>query len=113
MTKNRGVMKNSSRIGEIIAWLRISEASMIPRPIYNNRAKSTEKDKGVDMIIKIKEIFNLSDNDVKEMTEKVLIDEAYEQRNIQKPNVPYKWTRDDKGNIVSPWSVKAVKSKRV
>ncbi len=67
--------------------------------IYKLKAKTTEKLKGVVMVEKIKEIFGINESDLHKHQEK----EIEMQRQIQ---TPVEWTRDEKGNIVSPFKKK-------
>ena len=61
--------------------------------IYKIKGKETEKDKGLTMIQKIKELFGIRNNEIESYEVKVRVDELDK----------IKWTRDEKGNIVSPF----------
>ncbi len=67
--------------------------------IYKIKGKETEKNKGLTMISKIKELFGIRNNEIKEHDSKVR-DEELDK--IQ-------WTRDEKGNIISPFRSRKLK----
>ncbi|KKK86217.1 hypothetical protein LCGC14_2765440 [marine sediment metagenome] len=66
--------------------------------IYRIRGKVSEKEKGLRMIEKIKEFFGITNNSIQEHE----IEENKEE--IKRIN----WTRDEKGNIVSPFKSKKI-----
>lgn len=71
------------------------------QPIYSIKGFTNEKDKGIDMIELIKNNFSITQWDI----EKGRSREAEEQyQHYKKSQGAIKWTRDDKGNIVSPFS---------
>ncbi len=80
------------------------------RPFYSIKAFINEKDKGIDMLKLIKDNFNISSLDEKESFDKKLREMreeiAGDDNLATKKNEPIKWTRDSKGNIISPYSVK-------
>ncbi len=67
--------------------------------LYRQRAKVNEKEKGIQMISKLKEYFGITNKDIKESEDITITHE------IQR----IKWTRDDKGNIVSPFATRKKK----
>lgn len=81
------------------------------RPLYAIKAKVTEKDKGIDMIELIKQHFNISQKDEKEAFEKKM---EFFRADFPRPTkIPkeikqqrIKWTRDNKGRVVSPFRAK-------
>ena len=109
--RNKGRTRKFGSRGEIIAYLRFTEGDMIPRHIFTLRSKTTEKDKGIVMLRRIMNYFDLTVEDYQKEMEKVLIAEAYEQRHIdteedKKPPItrrgrePINWKRDEYGNII-------------
>ena len=67
--------------------------------IYRIRGKVSEKNKGLEMINKIKEFFGIHNKDIEEHESKVIDDE------IKKIN----WTRDEEGKIISPFRSKKIR----
>ena len=63
-------------------------------PIYSIKALTTEKDKGMNMLELIEQQFGITKEDRKV----AFIVRVREEENI--------WTRDEKGNIISPFSKK-------
>ncbi len=70
--------------------------------IYRIKGKVSEKNKGLEMINKIKEFFGIHNNDIKEHEVKIIDEEI---NKIDKIN----WTRDEKGKIVSPFRSKRIR----
>ncbi len=66
--------------------------------IYRQKARINEKEKGIQMISKLKDLFGITNKDIKE-SETLSI--KYEIEKI-------KWTRDESGNIVSPFKSKKI-----
>jgi len=81
-------------------------------PLYSIKAFTNEKDKGINMIELIKNNFNINGEDVDLAFKKKM---AEWQEEAMKPTevtaeirrVQIKWTRDEKGNFISPFSKKA------
>ncbi len=67
--------------------------------IYKIRGKVSEKDKGLTMISKIKEFFGITNKCIENHEKKVSAEEVDKIR----------WTRDEKGNIISPFRSKRVR----
>lgn len=63
--------------------------------LYRFTAKTSEKLKGVMMLQKIKEVFGISEKDVQE---------HHEEEIKAQGDIP--WTKDNRGRIISPFSVK-------
>lgn len=80
--------------------------------------KTTEKAKGLFMVDKIKRYFGLNDNDLSISKEQLrAIDEMdfediKRQQSLQEQiNKKIEWTRDEKGNIISPFDKPKTKFK--
>ncbi|KKL49764.1 hypothetical protein LCGC14_1824460 [marine sediment metagenome] len=67
--------------------------------IFRIKGKVSEKNKGLEMINKIKEFFGIRNNDIEEHESEVR-DEEVERIN---------WTRDERGNIISPFRSKKIR----
>lgn len=65
------------------------------------KGKTTEKNKGIIMLKKIKDQFGIGDLDIR----KFEYMELEEQKKLVE-NSPVKWTRDENGNITSPFASK-------
>ncbi len=79
------------------------------RPIYSIKAMTSEIQKGFDMIELIKNNFNIDNKNIEEATlknkDEILADiEDMKDMKDQMMNDPF--TRDEKGNIVSPFRSK-------
>jgi len=82
-------------------------------PIYSIKAFTNEKNRGIDMIELIKNNFHINKEDINLAFKKKM--EEW-QEDFQKPTIYSKevektlkkieWTRDEKGNIISPFSIK-------
>ncbi len=88
--------KKQIRKGVLTAKLTFFDWGWADNVIYTQKAKVNEKLKGIQMISKIKHFFGITNKDIKE-SEEILI--RYEIEKIE-------WTRDDKGNIISPFKTK-------
>ncbi len=64
--------------------------------IYSKKARVNEKKEGIKMISQIKQFFGITNNDIKE-NEEITI--RHEIQRIE-------WTRDNEGNIISPFGTK-------
>lgn len=76
--------------------------------IYNTSAKSNEKEKGVMMVEKLKNLFGISRVD-EETFQKRMVElerDAFTPNEYPPEMKPFKWTRDAKGNLVSPYPKK-------
>ena len=85
--------KKEIKKGVLTAKLTFFDWGWADNIIYRIKGKVTEKNKGLDMISKIKEFFGIQDNDIMNHDREVRDEEM----------ARIKWTRDDKGNIVSPF----------
>ena len=113
--------KKNTRQGRVAEISKLDFHDFSGRLIDRTRAKVTERDKGVLMIQNIKDRFNLSDIDIQEfrrvMHQREL--EDFEDMKIQAEIIkrknlisqPIKWTRDEKGNVISPFDLKARKDR--
>jgi len=84
-------------------------------PIDKIIANTTEKNKGIMMLERIENRFNISDKDRREAIERTLVEMDNREEVTFTPTViteeikkrqlkePPQWTRDEKGNIVSPF----------
>lgn len=75
------------------------------RPIYKIKAFSTEKDKGIMMLEIIEDTFKISNKDKDDYFKKKL---SELNADAMTPTIvngieQVKWTRDAKGNIISPF----------
>ncbi len=73
--------------------------------LQRTKAKTTEKDKGVMMIDRIIDIFSLSPSMIEQLRREIREKdaEAWEPTKYPKGQEPVRWTRDEKGRIVSPF----------
>lgn len=92
--------------GNIIAKLTAFDEDKRERPHYKAQAFQTEKNKGIQMIRYLKQLFGIG------FIGSNMEDLNPEQKQILESN-KIKWTRDEKGNIISPWSNKAKELKKV
>lgn len=98
---------NKARAGRVADIVRLDFHDHWGRMFDRTRCKTTEKMKGILMIQKIMNYFDITIEDYQKRAEEELIKEAYEQRNIDTKQV--KWNRDERGNIISPFSSKISK----
>ena len=81
------------------------------RPLYSIKAFTNEKDKGISMIDLIQNNFDINSIDIKEFNERkinVLSNDFQDLINIPRTlNEPLKLTRDEQGNLMSPFGNKA------
>ncbi len=89
-------IKKEHRKGYVTAKLVFFDWGWADNIIYKLRGKTNEKNKGLMMIHKIKEFFNIKGDEIKE----------HEKEENKKEIDRIKWTRDEKGNIVSPFDKK-------
>lgn len=68
------------------------------------KAHTTERDKGAFMVNRLKELFNLSDIDIAEITrkenEKLFQEQNLQPRPFLKDKKPISWKRDARGNLI-------------
>ena len=88
--------KKQIRKGVLTAKLTFFDWGWADNIIYTQKARVNEKVKGMQMISKIKHFFGITNNDIKEDEERTI---KYEIEKIE-------WTRDEKGNIISPFRSK-------
>ena len=94
MSDNKKIIRKNL----LTAKLTIFDWGWADNIIYNLRARTSEKTKGIMMLEKIKEIFGINDYDVYNHEE----NEIKAQQKIQK----IEWTRDEDGRIISPFKKK-------
>ncbi len=83
-------------------------------PLYSIKAFTSEKEKGIDMIELIKTNFNINGGDM-DLAFKKKMEEWQEEAmkptelsiEARRTQVKIKWTRDENGNLISPFSNKA------
>ena len=80
------------------AKLSFFEGGWGDRLLYRIKAKTNEKIKGMLMIDKIKDFFGITNNDQRD----------FEKNNIKEESERIRWTRDERGNIVSPFQSKKI-----
>lgn len=90
MSKN---IKKDHRKSYVTAKLVFFDWGWADNIIYKLRGKTTEKNKGLMMIQKIKEFFSINGKEIKE----------HEEKENKKEVNRIKWTRDEEGNIISPF----------
>jgi len=87
------------------------------RPLYSIRAFTNEKNKGMNMIELIQDNFNINSLDVKEFQQEkfneLTNDFEVLEKDIIRKKEPLKLTRDEKGNLMSPFGNKAKELKRL
>ncbi|HEC39517.1 MAG TPA: hypothetical protein ENI29_14855 [bacterium] len=88
--------KKEIKKGVLTAKLTFFDWGWADNIIYRIKGKVNEKSKGLDMISKIKEFFGIQDNEIIKHDRKVRDEEI----------ARIKWTRDEEGNIISPFRTK-------
>jgi len=110
-----GSVRNTNKFkktnyGDIYYNLTISETTPFPKTLYGLKATMNETKKALIMLDKIQTDFNISDWDVQKWRREILakeyenMDELIEKEKSTKQK--FGFTRDEKGNIISPFSVK-------
>ncbi len=91
-------MKNKKQIKKAVVTAKLTffDWGWADNIIYKHKARVNEKEKGIQMISKIKEFFGITNKDIKD-SEEITITHEIER---------IEWTRDEKGNIVSPFRSK-------
>ena len=101
-------MKNGK---DVIVKLTAFESFRKENPIYRCQANSNDKKKGSMMIQYLKDLFNIGSTD----EQKHFKNEVEEQKklisNKNFGSTKIDWTRDEDGNIISPFSAKLKKKK--
>ncbi len=104
--KNRFVPKSRLR-----AKLTFDEG-MAEYPVYSIKAFTNEKEKGINMLKLIEDNFEISDEDRRDYIRRKL--EEWDKDSMKPTDYPkgfrtepFKWTKDERGNIISPFSDKA------
>ena len=86
------------------------------KPLYSIKAFTNEKGRGISMIELIQDNFNINSLDIKEFQQEKFnqLTEDFEvlEKNI-KAREPIKWTRDERGEIMSPFGNKAKELERI
>ena len=99
---NRGIEREKEyRSGSILAKLSFLEMKGTPELIDKSVSVINDKNQGIIMIKKIINRFNLTKKDINNAITNLMVEEGIRQRNI---NEPIEWKRDEKGNIISPFS---------
>lgn len=83
----------------LTAKLMVYDWGWADKIMYRLIGKTNEKHKGIMMLKKIREIFGITEHDILNYEER----EVETMRNIPKP---VKWSRDERGNITSPFRKK-------
>lgn len=80
-------------------------------PIYSIKAFTSEKEKGFNMAKLILDNFGFSIIDLEDHLDKKDKEMVKDMKDLANGKKDPKdgWTRDERGNLVSPWSVNAVK----
>lgn len=107
-------IKKRVRQGKVAEIARLDFHDFGGRLLSRTRSKTTEKVQGLQMIGQIMNYYDLSVEDYKDFAEKQLIAEAYEQRGISQESIkielkirePIQWTRNERGQIISPFDKK-------
>ncbi|KKM68578.1 hypothetical protein LCGC14_1459530 [marine sediment metagenome] len=104
MSKN----KKEHRKGYLTAKLVFFDYGWRDNIVYNAMAKQHEKEKGLAMVERLKNLFNINLFDEEEFRKKMIQMqvEAFTPTEYPKERELVKWTRDEKGKIVSPFSKK-------
>lgn len=80
--------------------------------LFSLKAKASEKYKGLLMIEKLKLFFGISNNEIvtneKEHIEREM-EEIEKMNKLNRSKSKIDWTRDEKGNIVSPFRTRKLK----
>jgi len=95
-----------NRIGRRVDIARLDFHDFCGRLIDRTRCNITEKEKGMFMIDKIGDRFNINDFDLQQFREEMIrreIKDFEEMEEQAKKREPVKWNRDEKGNIISPF----------
>lgn len=90
--KNRGIDRRDSlgyKYGSIIAKLTFSETKFTPEIIDKLVTSTTDKRKGLEMLRKVIERFDITPKDVEQYTADVMITEMVEVRNISLKQKPF------------------------
>lgn len=106
---------NKAREGFLYGRLRAKlsfDDGFAERPLYNIKAFTNEKEKGIDMVELIGNNFGISRKDIdealqrklKEWNEDAMKPTIIKDEEIKKKQI--KFTRDERGNIVSPFKSK-------
>ncbi len=83
-------------------------------PLYSIRAFTNEKDKGIDMIDLVKTNFSICEEDIRRHMENKMKEwqkDSMKPTEYPKGSEPKRivWKRDERGNIISPFSKEAQK----
>ncbi len=86
-------------------------------PVYTIKGFTNEKGKGIDMIELIKSNFNISKDDIDEHIKNMREEMTEWHRQVESISIEHsktkiKWTRDNDGKIISPYSKKAMELKK-
>ncbi len=105
--------RNRIRNGTILAELKFSEVDIYPRVFDSTKANITEKKKGMIMIEKIENRFSISKQQMDEFRNELEYynEDAMTPTFKEQAEKPVEWTRDEKGNIISPFDKKVKEGK--
>ncbi len=100
--------KKEHKKGYLTAKLTFFDWGWRDNVVYNARATQNEKEKGLAMLEKLKNFFGVNRFDEEEFKKKMIEmqKEAFTPTEYTKGRKPVKWTRDEKGKIVSPFDKK-------
>ncbi|HEC37451.1 hypothetical protein LCGC14_0476560 [marine sediment metagenome] len=98
MNKN---LKKINRKPHLTAKLTFFDWGWADNIVFKLKARVSEKNKGLVMIERIKTFFSITDDEIQDNDKRELDKEIEE---IKRERI--KWTRDEKGNIVSPFRPK-------
>ncbi len=96
-------MKNGK---DVIVKLTAFESFRKENPIYRCQSNSNDKNKGNMMIKYLKDLFNIGAIDEQEYFKKEVEEQKKLISNKNFGSTKIDWTRDEKGNIISPFSAK-------
>ena len=104
MNKN----KKEHRKGYLTAKLTLFDYGWRDNIVYNAIAKQHEKEKGLAMVERLKNLFNINRFDEEEFKKRMIEMqvEAFTPTEYPKGRQPVKWTKDERGKIISPFSKK-------
>lgn len=98
--------KNTIKKADLTAKLTFFDWGWADNVIFSLKAMITEKHKGFLMIEKIKMFFNINNKDIINNEEQHIKREINDIKEMQKEKSKIKWTRDEQGNIISPFRTK-------
>lgn len=100
--KNKKIIKNAN----LTAKLTFFDWGWADNVVFSLKAKVSEKYKGLLMIERLKLFFGITNKEIVS-NEKERIEE--EVNEVKKKRSKINWTRDEKGNIISPFRTRKMK----